>query len=310
METKANNQDLSQWLEEAKKSIKILDKDFDPQRYKYEVKGDIVSAVGVNDVMLLIELALYSGYIQQERPVSLLIIAEPESAKTDMLTSFKNNQGVKVPTDITAYKILEQYGDDMSEGRIKHLIIPDLITPVSKKQDTATQFVGFLNALIEEGVLDYQSYLIQRDYHNKPARVGLITSITPEYLKDTRHRLIKAGFMSRMLPVCYSYTEATIGRIRQYIANRSYHQDGCINLNLPSEDKAIELPLALTERIMERASVLGQAIKTYGFRYQRQLQVLMMASALKNGRDVVTQEDADTVFRLSFLMDMREPIRI
>jgi hypothetical protein len=292
------------------KGIRIY-KGFDPQRYKYqEPLGDRVGLIGVSDLILLIELALFSGYIRQERPVNLLIIANPESGKSEMLIAFKNNRGVKTPTDITAYKILEQYGDAMAKGEIKHLIIPDLITPISKKQETAVQFVGFLNALIEEGVLDYRSFLITKDYSNQPARVGLLTSITPEYLKDTRHRLIRAGFMSRMLPVCYSYSESSIGRIRQYIANRSYHQDSGIEVDLPDEEKVIELPLPMTERIVERASILGQATQTYGFRYQRQLQVLVMANALKCGRDTVTEEDVETILRLSLLMNMKEPIRI
>lgn len=309
------SQTLSQWFEEAKKNInkgRQPYKNFVPQHYQcQEPQGDWVGLIGVSDVMLLIELALYSGYIRQERSVNLLIIANPESGKTEMLLAFRNNRGLKVPTDITAYKILEQYGDAMSAGEIKHLIIPDLITPISKKQETAMQFVGFLNALIEEGVIDYESYLIQRDYANQPARVGLLTSITPEYLADKRHRLIQAGFMSRMLPVCYSYTEATAGRIRQYLASRSYHrEEEGIMLQLPEDMRDIQLPLPMTERIIERATVLGQATETYGFRYQRQLQVLAMASALKSGRDTVNQEDIDTILRLTYLMDMNNPVRL
>jgi hypothetical protein len=309
------SQDLSQWLKKAKQNInqgiRIYD-GFAPGLYEYlEPKGDRVSLIGVSDVMLLIELALYSGYIRQERSVNLLIIANPESGKSEMLLAFKNNRGVKVPTDITAYKILEQYGDAMSSGDIKHLIIPDLITPVSKKQETAMQFVGFLNALIEEGIVDYQSYLIERHYANRPARVGLLTSITPKYLTDKRHRLIHAGFMSRMLPVCYSYSEATAGRIRQYLASRGYRQEeGGITLQLPEDLRDVQLPLPMTERIIERASVLGQATETYGFRYQRQLQVLAMANALKNNRDTVNQEDVDTILRLTYLMDMNNPARL
>jgi hypothetical protein len=310
-----NTQNLTQWLNEAKRNIDKgirTHEDFDPNCYVYqEPLGDRVALIGVNDVMLVIELALYSGYIRQERPVNLLIIANPESGKSEMLLAYRNNDGVKVPTDITAYKILEQYGDAMSAGEIKHLIIPDLITPISKKQETAMQFVGFLNALIEEGIVDYESYLIQRDYANQPARVGLLTSITPEYLADRRHRLIHAGFMSRMLPVCYSYSEATAGRIRQYLASRSYHQEeGGITLQLPEDLRDIQLPLPMTERIIERASVLGQATETYGFRYQRQLQVLAMANALKCGRDTVNQEDIDTILRLTYLMDMNNPARL
>lgn len=309
------SQALRQWLEEAKRNInkgRQAYKNFDPQHYKYqEPQGDRASLIGVDDVMLLVELALYSGYIRQERSVNLLIIANPESGKSEMLLAFRHNRGVKVPTDITAYKILEQYGDAMSSGEIKQLIIPDLITPISKKQETAMQFVGFLNALIEEGIVDYESYLIQRDYSNQPARVGLLTSITPAYLTDGRHRLIHAGFMSRMLPVCYSYSEATAGRIRQYLASRGYRQEERgIVLQLPEDLRDIQLPLGMTEGIIQRASILGQASETYGFRYQRQLQVLAMANALKCGRDTVNQEDIDTILRLTYLMDMNNPARL
>lgn len=39
--------------------------------------------------------------------------------------------------------------------------------------------------------------------------------------------------------------------------------------------------------------------KIYGFRLQKHLQRLAMASALKNGRDIVTQSDVDYIRSLS-----------
>ena len=102
-------------------------------------------------IQKLIELALYSAYVEGEKPVSLLITAPVEAGKTELLLQFARNKGVLVITDATAYGIMRDYGQDIVNHKIRHLVLPDLIKPMSRSKDTVHSLITFFNSLLEEG---------------------------------------------------------------------------------------------------------------------------------------------------------------
>jgi hypothetical protein len=58
-----------------------------------------------------IEVTLFTDYIKDERPVSLIIIAEPESGKTELVKKAKRVKGVLYLTDATAWGIIDKHWD-------------------------------------------------------------------------------------------------------------------------------------------------------------------------------------------------------
>ena len=85
----------------------------------------------------VIECTLISPYIKDEKPISLLIVAKAESGKTTAMKMYRENKGVVYLTDCTAYGITRDILPKIVSGEIKTIMIPDLITPLSKSTKTS-----------------------------------------------------------------------------------------------------------------------------------------------------------------------------
>lgn len=270
--------------------------------------------IGIDNIIKLLELVVLTGHIKGEQPVSALVTAPVEAGKTNMVMMFTENEGLVVLTDCTAYGIMSDYGKLITEGKVKHLVIPDLIKPMSRGRDTVHSLVAFFNALIEEGVVSISTYAEHIGVPNQgttiqnriPVRCGLIATMAKGVLLDGRHHWSRMGFMSRMLPISYTYNASTQLDIHKSIANRAYLSDNPIQLDLPDEDVEVRLETPQADDIITLSSGLASIIsstnspeRVYGFRLQKHLQRLVMASALKDGRYTVTQADVDYVRSLA-----------
>lgn len=247
----------------------------------------------------IVELCLASGFVKNERPVNLLISSKPEAGKTMVLELFSQIPKCAYLTDCTAYGILKNLLKDLDSGNLKYIIIPDLLKPLSRKPSTVNDFIAFMNALLEEGVVTIFTYAITIERRN--LKCGLITSLPEGELLDRRRKWVRLGFLSRMLPFTYSFNENLIKLIFQKIQNREYNTYEHIMLKL--DEKDIKLDPNLAKELELDARTIGMAQSLYGFRAMRQLQTLAMASALLNGRDEVIKEDIDYVKSLSRWMN-------
>jgi len=270
--------------------------------------------VGVEKIHKLLELVVFSGRIKEEQPVSALLTAPIEAGKTELVLKFAQNEGCIAITDVTAYGIMRDYGQLIINRQIRHLIIPDLIKPMSRGKDTVHTLIAFFNSLVEEGVLRVSTYAEKlgvplqgmEQVQPKPVQCGLIATMAKGMLLDGRHHWSRMGFMSRMLPISYDYGAGTQLDIHKSIAEREYLSDTPIKLSLPDGDVEVRLESPLADDLLVLASGLASLLtsnknpeKVYGFRLQKHLQKLAMASALKEGRNVVTQSDVDYVRSLA-----------
>jgi hypothetical protein len=177
---------------------------------------------------------------------------------------------------------------------------------MSRGKDTVHSLVAFLNALIEEGVVSISTYAEHVGVQNQegtvqmPVRCGLLTTMARGVLHDGRHHWARMGFMSRLLPISYTYNASTQLDIHKSIANRDYLSDAPVRLNIPADDVEIRLQSPQSDELITLASGSNSIItsanspeRVYGFRLQKHLQRLAMASAVKHGRDIVSQVDVD-----------------
>ena len=266
----------------------------------------------------LLELVVWSGHVAGEQPVSALVTAPPEAGKTEIIMKFAGNKGCVALTDVTAYGIMRDYGQLIINKEVRHIIIPDMVKPMSRGKDTVHTLIAFLNSLIEEGVLRVSTYAekigapspgINTQAQPIPVQCGLIATLAKDILEDGRHHWSRMGFMSRLLPISYDYGITTKMEIQQSIARRDYQGDTPINLNLPKIDVAVKLDLPQGNELMALTNTLisvgkNSAGRVYGFRLQKHLQRLAMASAIKDGRDIVLQKDVDLVKDLSSVINL------
>jgi hypothetical protein len=245
-------------------------------------------------------LTAYTAYVKNvPKPNSLMIIAQPESGKTEVMKKFVINKNIAYLSDVTAFGIQRDYLSKIEAGEVKHIIIPDLLKPLSRKESTVNSFITMMNSLIEEGVAAISTYATPGLVaFKKPVKCGLITAITSDEFNDNRHNWKKKGFLSRTIPFSYSYGMNTINKIFESILDLDYLDEPPIKLVIPKQDKVIHLPQKYAREILPSTATIAKAQDTYGFRLQKQFQALLQASALERGRSKVNSSDVDRVLHL------------
>lgn len=275
--------------------------------------------LGVDKIIKILELVVFSGHIKGEQPVSALVASLPEAGKSEMIMKLADNEGCLVLTDVTAYGIMKDYAKRIAEKEIRHIIIPDLIKPMSRGKDTVHSLIAFLNCLLEEGVMKMSTYAMSVGVPSEgmsvsspstPIKCGLITAMAKDLLLDGSHHWTQMGFMSRMLLISYDYNVSTQLSIHKSIAERQYLSEAKIKLNLPKEDVEVKLDIKQADSLMTLSTALSHIgnkanpEKVYGFRLQKILQRLAMASALSEGRDTVEEKDVEVIRQLAVYMNL------
>lgn len=255
--------------------------------------------IKVDPLKKLIECTLLSPYIQDEKPISLLIVARPESGKSSIMKQYRENTGIVYLTDCTAFGITRDVLPKIVSGEIKTIMIPDLITPLSKATKTRQTFIAFLNALIEEGVAKITTY---GTVWNKDATANVITAVTDEVLRDARHSWAKMGFLSRFVVFSYSYSISTVTKILGY-----YSEHGlCLKnakLKLPKKQVNVTLSKEIADKINPIATRIGDQFRLYGLRAKINFRNLLKCIATRNQRRTVTEADFQEFLELADFMN-------
>lgn len=255
--------------------------------------------IGIEDLVYIIELIILSAWIKNVDPLSLIISAKVGAGKTELLKLFSKIKGVKFLSEPTAYGIKKKYLDEIKAGIIRVLMIGDLLGPLSKQKKTRDDFIAFLNMVIEEGILEIQTYA--QDWASKKfVKCGLITTIAEHDLRRKSRRWFEMGFLSRALPLTYSYSSSSKIKIYKEIAYSTDTSEMPVKkMWLPREPVEIKPNPHLNLKLIELSMNVEKWEDVYGFRRQEQFQTLMMANALKNGRKHVTEEDYEKIIDLS-----------
>jgi hypothetical protein len=180
---------------------------------------------------------------------------------------------------------------------LKHIIIPDLLNPLSKSKPSVKGLIHFLNTVTEEGLTKIETAGIQFDI--PLIRCGLIGAITSIGFKQRIPYWKGVGFLSRMLPFTYKYDINTVQEIINSIFAEEYKKEDSIKLKLPNHEIEIKSKPEYNRELLPYTLRLANAQETYGFRLQKHYQRLLKASALANGRKEVTHEDINNIKKIA-----------
>ncbi len=255
----------------------------------------------------MVTLNLYTAYLKNvQKPNSLLIIAKPESGKTELLKKFIVNNNIAYISDLTAFGLERDYLPKIETGEIRHIIIPDLLKPLSRKESTVNTLITSLNALIEEGLASTSTYATRRIVEHQ-VKCGIITAITSQELKDQRHHWSRLGFLSRIIPFSYSYGLQSVKKVFDHVLGLHYLKEHDVQLKrIPKQDKKITLPRKYAREILPTTTTIANAQQTYGFRLQKQFQALLQASAMEKGRSKVNSTDVERILNLMNWVNFNE----
>ena len=260
----------------------------------------------------LVECVLWSGFVKDDVPLSLMLISEPESAKTSILRNFECD-GVISTMDISPKVITGTLIPKIQYNNVHHLIIPDLLKVLAHKQLTVQTTILFFNAMMEEGVKD--GMFFGQEFHvdgDVTLHCGLITSVTKEYFYRMFKRWHDIGFTSRFIPVSYAYSPGTIREIHSQI-QMGVNNYLVKNIKRPSEDRIlVSIPDDITAYISVQSQELAEkeskfelrvrrgttyqvmhVDKVAGFRLHRQFKQLLRSMALSKGKVVVDWADVE-----------------
>lgn len=238
--------------------------------------------IKTSDLKELIKTVLYTGYVADEKPLSVMFVGRVGSGKSEILNSFRMNDNIAFFTDVT-YMGLIKLLEENKETR--HIVIPDFLKITMKKKSTTENITSCFNAMMEEG-LDKISMMGQ-SFDFKGKKCGLITATTKSSFAQYRTRWEAMGFLSRMLVVSYEYSNDTIEEIFNYIFSREYlNNSKPVKLEMPIRNADIKLPKNLAKKLRD---------KNTDFRGQKQLQTLAMARALLKGKFEVSEEEIKEV---------------
>lgn len=284
--------------------------------------------IKVEPILDIIETILWTSMIKDEKPASAILIAGVGFGKSAILEKsykapkvkeewrdIKGKDGaitkaktqtvtqigtVLYTTDSTPYTLYHKYGDLLKSGKIKHIVIPDFLSILTKNKEAMPDTIRFYNSLIEEGIFRIESRY--SDFVTEvPVQVGLITAVSSQDY-DIRRKTQNwgaMGFLSRVLPVSYSYTNNTKGKILHSTFLREYHSEVNFVLKFPDKQISVDLPLKFEKPITKLANNIKDATDEVGARRQKQLMTFLMGTALKQGRDIVNAEDVEILMKYS-----------
>lgn len=270
--------------------------------------------IGVEFLREVIETTILTGKIASIEPVSLLLIAAPESGKTSVILS-KNCKAVQAFTDVTGRGLHEICKNNPD---LTHIVINDMVALLSHKESVNRYTLSQLNAITEEGIT---SIATPRGIETFPAgRRGVITSLTLDLTKDSRRWWNKVGFTSRMLPFCYVYSPDLIIRIKEDIdlhAGKNgatpIPKNGIVkNFLVPVRKLTVEYPSEIKNRIRVIADVRSVHLKEQGMRRLKQYHAMALAHAVwrNKRRSTVTDKEVDFMKKLDLYVSYDNPERL
>lgn len=270
--------------------------------------------IGTQDLEKLIALALSSAYVKGDKPISLLIVSDrPESGKTETVNRFYGNTGLGFLSDCTAFALWRDFEQQMRERTLKHLIIPEFLTLLSRSRETVGSLISTLQELTEDGATGiHTGFLPDLVPFDPPVVVGVIACM-PRNAYD-KHRLEweVSGFLSRFMVVTFKYSDDTVDYIFDSIEKREYLKYAKIDLKLRTEVEVTIPPEVAHECRTLSESITNQARRSgscYGFRELKNIlrcvaaNVILDANLCDSTRTTAEMWDFNEVKRLSYLVN-------
>lgn len=249
--------------------------------------------IGMGKVKELVETIIYTGSLKDYSPVSLGIIAVPESGKTSIALA-KTCKTVTPLTDVTGRGIQKLC---LTRPEVTHFVLNDLLAVSAKKAHVMQATIVMLNAMMEEGIR--ATAYPDGVQHFEDGKRAVILCMTPVMATDQRSWWNRTGFSSRLFPFCFEHGEDLEIKIHAAIRTEKA-RDTWVNgkrteLLMPVKMRIqIKNPHSTAIELMARK--LGERFKEHGYRRHNQLRAIACAHALRRSWKTKQVEKSDVDF--------------
>ncbi len=253
--------------------------------------------IEVDDLIKLVNLAILTGRVKNAKPISMLLIGDTETGKTQILEVFMNLKPVIWANDLSAHVIVDEVAPEVEKGKT-HILIPDLLKVLGHQKVVTRNTMTMLNSIMEEGLKNVMFYGTRKEF-KQPVRCGVIAAITRDAYRAREKYWRGIGFVGRCIPVSFSYSKATKLKIHDHI-RRGFPPK--ITEIVKGKATKVEIPSKIAEKVQSLA--IARTPFTTGFRLHKQLRSLVQAHALYSGRSKVKMDDFNETRRLSKFMNL------
>ena len=266
--------------------------------------------IGLGPLEEIIETAIFSAYLTEVIPLSLMLIGPSGIGKSKCIMQYRGNAGTHLTTDITSMGLQEIMAKD-TEQQVRFIIIPDFNIVLSHRHATLQLTVANLLSITSEGSVRIDDGRQEKEVQHTP--VGIISAMTREMYAMIGKKWVALGFSRRFLPLNYDYSLSTKEKINRAIADNLVTNLQLVlkNIKVPPRSANVNIDNESSQRIMnlshELATNMGwtpivnrkdvnkpKAInlgKHMEFSPHITLRTLARAHALRSNRNVVLDED-------------------
>jgi hypothetical protein len=219
--------------------------------------------VGLRLLAAFIKYILYTGYVKDAtRPVSCLVIANPERGKSSEAQRFKG-RGIAIIQDMTSFGI-DRYLLELTENElamIHHIVIPDLEKLKTRSRSVREELMAKMRIAMDEGILEVCTGT-DRVSFRKPIQIGFVMCTTPDDLGDKRSVFRSLSWQSRIIPFTYEISEKLKARILNFIENENHNQRQK-KLFKRKEKVDVKLPRQLAKKLDKPAKILAMKLDKF-----------------------------------------------
>jgi len=253
--------------------------------------------IAVDPILDFLNICIWTAVLQDEQPVSVVVVAETSSGKSAMLKKLECPLSQFI-TDMTTRDL----SNIMADKDKRMIVLSDMQSIFSHKSTVVGTTTQALRNLLEEGIYNdpFSGAKINR-------RFGMITAIPPVEFARVNRIFVSGGLNTRFLVFEYTYKKQTVSKIHDFIeggrdARPEEHQP-MHNLPEDGDYKKIRLPRAVARKCRNLAAVLKR--DETGLRVHHQIRRLVMAAAARAGRKTAKNKDFELIESYSDFLDPR-----
>lgn len=245
--------------------------------------------IGTRLIEELCQSIAYSHLVKDYARASLLLLAAPENGKTTIAATAACKHVCRIAV-ISGRSILKEVNDHKDT---EVLLFNDLSSVRALSAPATNLLVVILNQLTqdERGKIAFAGQASEEI--DRP--IGMIACCPFHTFTDHRARWKEMGFISRMIPFAYQYSDELIAEIKDLI-DTGYHRAKTPVRKMPrlsARPVRIAMSPAFTRRVRHLADARAKQLQQLGIRLLQNYHALIRAHALIFGRHTVTKEDLD-----------------
>jgi hypothetical protein len=229
--------------------------------------------IGMDFAVEVVQTVLMTGqlvYEKNEKPVSLLLIASPESGKTTVA----RKANLSIESDRRGEELAVALTDATGNGLLKilkehpkatHIIFNDFSFVTGHKSQVTNHLFNIISALTEEGI-DKTADPGGIHLYGEEGLKGVIACITPELVRDKRLIWNRTGLTTRMLPFFYEQGLSIRLKAEKYHAGLKDYatENEERTLTLPKKKMHVTISTSYREQILELAKDLAKKLSREG----------------------------------------------